>query len=54
MFGNRVLREMFGRKRKEQQTGKKRGASGFVLLTKYYSGDQITEDEMGGVCGTYG
>jgi len=32
----------------------KRGASGFVLLTKYCSGDQITEDEMGGACGTYG
>lgn len=32
----------------------KRGASGFVLFTKYYSGDQITEDEMGGACGTYG
>ena len=25
----------------------------FLLLTKYYSGDQITEDEMGGACGMY-
>jgi hypothetical protein len=32
----------------------KRGASGFILLTNYYSGDQIMEDEMGGTCGTYG
>ena len=26
----------------------------FVLLTKRYSGDQVTKDEMGGACGTYG
>jgi hypothetical protein len=25
-----------------------------VLLSKYYSGNQIKEDEMGGACGTYG
>jgi len=31
-----------------------RGASCSVLLTKYYLGDQIKEDEMGGACGTYG
>jgi hypothetical protein len=26
----------------------------FVLLTKYYLGDQINKNEMGGACGTYG
>ena len=25
-----------------------------LLLTKYYSGDQIEKNEMGGACGTYG
>ena len=25
-----------------------------LLLTKYYSGDQMKEDEMGGECGTMG
>jgi hypothetical protein len=25
-----------------------------VLLTKYYSGEQIKKNEMGGACGTYG
>ena len=25
-----------------------------VFLSKYNSGDQIKEDEMGGACGTYG
>jgi hypothetical protein len=29
------------------------GASWFLLLTKYYSGAEIKEDEMGGACGTY-
>jgi hypothetical protein len=26
----------------------------FLLLTKYYSGDQIKKTELGGACGTYG
>jgi len=26
----------------------------FVLLTKRYSADRVTRDEMGGTCGTYG
>jgi hypothetical protein len=25
-----------------------------VLLTRYYSGDQIEKNEMGGACSTYG
>ena len=25
-----------------------------VFFTKYYSGDQIKNNEMGGTCGTYG
>jgi len=25
-----------------------------VLFTKYYSGDQIMKNEMGGACSTYG
>ena len=31
-----------------------RGALWFVLLTKYYWGDQIRKNESGGACGTYG
>jgi len=30
------------------------GASCSELLTVYYSGDQIKEDEMGRACGTHG
>jgi hypothetical protein len=26
---------------------------GFLLLTKYYSDDQIEKNEMGGVCSTF-
>jgi len=29
-------------------------SSTILLLTKYYSGDQIEKNEMGGVCSTYG
>jgi hypothetical protein len=31
-----------------------RWQSWLVLLSKYYLGDKIKEDEMGGTCGTYG
>ena len=27
---------------------------GFVMLTKFYSEDEIKEDKMGGACGTCG
>jgi hypothetical protein len=30
------------------------GASRFLLLPKYYSDDQIKEDQMGRACGMYG
>lgn len=30
-----------------------KGTLRFVLLTKYYSGDPMKADEMGGTCGTY-
>jgi len=30
------------------------GPSWFVLVNKYYSGDQINKNQMGGACGTYG
>jgi hypothetical protein len=48
VFENRVQKRIFGPKRdkvsEEWRT---------VLLTKYYSGNQIEKDEMGGVCSTY-
>jgi hypothetical protein len=31
-----------------------RAASWFVLLIKYYAGDQINKNKMGRACGTYG
>jgi hypothetical protein len=55
-----VLRKMCGPKR-DEVTGEwrrlgKRGTlrSVGVFLTKYYRGDPIKKNEMGGACGKYG
>jgi hypothetical protein len=50
---NRVLRRIFGPKRgKVRRDWRKLRNEG--LLTKYYLGDQIETNEMGGACSTYG
>jgi len=54
VFDNRMQRKVLGRKRN--------GVTGYyitrrfcsVLLTEYYSDDQIKKNEMGGTCITYG
>jgi hypothetical protein len=53
VFENRVLRKIFGPKRNEvtRTWGELHNEE---LLTKYYAGDQIEENEMGGACSTYG
>jgi len=57
VFENRVLRRIFGPKR-DEVTGEWRRLQNDelidLLLTKYYSGDQIEKNEMGGACSTYG
>ena len=56
---NRVLRKIFRPKRNEV-TGEWRRLHNeelydlYLLLTKYYSGDQIEMNEMGGACGVCG
>jgi len=50
---NRVLRRIFGPKRNEV-IGAWRKLHNEELLTKYYAGDQIEKNEMGGACNTYG
>ena len=45
-----MLRKVFGPKRDEVR-GEWRTRT---FPTKYYSGDQIKKNEMGGACGTYG
>jgi hypothetical protein len=57
VFEKRVLRRIFGPKR-DEVTGEWRRLHSeelcSVLLTKYYSGDQIKNTEMGGVCSMCG
>jgi hypothetical protein len=58
VFKNRVLRRIFGPKR-DEIPGEWRGLYNeelkwSVLITKYYSGDQIKKNEVGGACSTYG
>jgi hypothetical protein len=54
---NRVLRRIFWPKRDEVIGEWRRIHSeklNDLLLTKYYSGDQIGKNEIGSVCSTYG
>jgi hypothetical protein len=57
VFENKVLRSILGPK-KEEVTGEwrttERAALWSVLLTKYYSGDQIKKNVMGGTCSMHG
>ena len=56
MFENRVLRRIFGTKR-DNVTGEwRRLYNGELndLLAKYYLGDLIEKNEIGGACSTYG
>jgi hypothetical protein len=51
VFDNRVLRRIFGHKR-DKVTGGWRKLHNEEI--KYYSGNQIQKNEMGGACSTYG
>jgi len=54
VFANRVLRRIFGPKR-DEVTGEWRELHNEdVLLTKFFSGDQIKKNEMGRAGSTYG
>jgi hypothetical protein len=53
VFESRVLRKIFGLKRGMRRTTQ-RTALGSVLLTKYYSGDEIKNNEIGGAYSMYG
>jgi len=57
VFENRVLRKILQPKSEEEKGGWRKlhyTELFIVFLSKYNSGDQIKEDEMGGACGTYG
>jgi hypothetical protein len=57
VFGNRVMKKIFGNERDEvtgvEKTTERRVKLS-VLLTKYYSGDQIKKNEVGGAFNMYG
>jgi hypothetical protein len=56
VFKNRFLRTIFGPKR-DEVTGewkKLHSVSYFVLIPRYHYADQISENEVGGACGTHG
>jgi hypothetical protein len=52
VFMNRVLGKMLGSKRAKLRD--ECIITSFMICTKYYLGDHIKENEMGGTCGTYG
>jgi hypothetical protein len=53
VFENRVLRGIFGAKR-DEVTGEWRRLHNEELITRYYYGDQIKKNEVGGACSTCG
>jgi hypothetical protein len=55
VFENKVLRRIFGPKRKELAGGWRRlHREELLSFTKCYYGNQIMEDEMDGACNTHG
>jgi hypothetical protein len=52
VYENRVIRRIFGPKR-DEITGEWRKLYNEELIIKYYGGDQIEKNEMGGACNTY-
>jgi hypothetical protein len=57
VFENRVLRRIFGPKRDEITSEWRRLHNeelNDLYSTKYYSGDQMNKNDVGGACSTYG